>query len=65
MGRNTQRYPKPIKRQVVCYMQNIRLPPTRENVVKESVEGSQSFAKKCGDTYAIVTYDLAVAKIAR
>ena len=46
-------------------MQNTRLPPTRENVVKESVEGSQSFAKKCGDTYAIVTYDLAVAKIAR
>ena len=46
-------------------MQNIRLPPTRENVVKESVEGSQSFAKKCGATYAIVTYDLAVAKIAR
>ena len=27
-GWNTQRYPEPINKQVVCYMQNIRLPPT-------------------------------------
>ena len=29
-GWNTQQYPEPISKQVVCYMQNIRLPPTRE-----------------------------------
>ena len=28
-------------------------------------ERSQAVAKECGDKYAIVTYDLAVAKIAR
>ena len=46
-------------------MQNIRLPRTREDVVKETLKRSQAVAKECGDKYAIVTYDLAVAKIAR
>ena len=64
-GWNTQRYPEPINKQVVCYMQNIRLPPTREDVVKETLKRSQAVAKECGDKYAIVTYDLAVAKTAR
>ena len=64
-GWNTQRYPEPINKQVVCYMQNIRLPPTREDVVKETLKRSQAVAKECGDKYAIVTYGLAAAKIAR
>ena len=64
-GWNTQRYPEPINKHVVCYMQNIRLPPTREAVVKETLKISQAVAKECGDKYAIITYDLAVAKIAR
>ena len=64
-GWNTQRYPEPVKKQVVCYMQNIRLPPTREDVVKETLKRSQAVANECGDKYAIVTYDLAVATIAR
>ena len=64
-GWNTQRYPEPINKQVVCYMQNIRLPPTREDVVKETLKISQAVAKECGDKYAIITYDLAVVKIAR
>ena len=46
-------------------MQNIRLPPTRKYVVKEILKRSQAFAKECSDKNAIVTYDLAVAKIAR
>ena len=46
-------------------MQNIRLPRTREDVVKETLKRSQAVAKECGDKYAIVTYDLAVAKVAR
>ena len=44
-------------------MQNIRLPPTRENIVKEFLKRSQAVAKECADEYAIVTYNLAVAKI--
>ena len=64
-GWNTQRYPEPIKKQVVCYMQNIKLPPTREDVMKEPLKRSQVVAKECGDKYAIIIYDLAVAKIAR
>ena len=64
-GWNTQRYSEPINKQVVCYMQNIRLPPTKEDVVKEILKRSQAVAKECGDKYAIVTYGLAVAKISR
>ena len=64
-GWNTQQYPEPIKNQVVCHMQEIRLPPTREDVVEEALKRSQAVAKECGDKHAIVTYDLAVAKIAR
>ena len=64
-GWNTQQYPESIKKKVVCYMQNIRLPRGREDVVKETLKRSQVVAKECGAEYAIVTYDLAVAKIAR
>ena len=46
-------------------MENIRLPPTREDVVKVTFKRSQVVAKECGDKYSIVTYDLVVAKIAR
>ena len=64
-GWNTQRYPEPIKKQLVCYLQNIRLPPTREDVVKETLKRLQTVAEECGYKYTIVTYDLAVANIAR
>ena len=64
-GWNTQRYHEPIKKQVICYMQNIRLPPTRKDVVKKTLKRSEAVAKECGDKYAIVTYSLAVAKITR
>ena len=47
------------------YMQNIRLPPTREDVLKETLKRSQAVAKEFGDKYTVVTYDLSVAKIAR
>ena len=64
-GWNTQRHPETTSKHVVCYMQNIKLPATRSDVVKETLKRSQAVAKKCGDKYAIITYDLAVAKIAR
>ena len=46
-------------------MQNIRLPPARENFVKETLKRSQVIAKECDDKCLIITYNLAVAKIAR
>ena len=46
-------------------MQNIRLPPARENFVKETLKRSQAIAKECDDKYLIITNNLAVAKIAR
>ena len=63
VGSNTQRYPWPTRKHVVCYTQHMRLPPTREDVVKETLKRSQAAAKKCGNKYSIVTYELAVAKI--
>jgi hypothetical protein len=41
-------------------MENIELPPTRLDVVKETLVRSQKVASECGDTYAI--NDLAIVK---
>ena len=46
-------------------MKHIQLPPTRADVVKETLKSSQIVAKECGQKYALVTYDLAIAKIAK
>ena len=46
-------------------MQNTRPPPTREDVMKEILKRLQRVIKEWVNKYAIVTYDLAVAKIAR
>ena len=43
-------------------MANICAPPTRLDVVVKTLEKSQKVAMECGDKYAIVTYDLAIAK---
>ena len=50
--------------QNMFYMQHIKLPPTRNDVVKETLRLSQIVASECNEPYALVTYDLAVAKIA-
>jgi len=52
----------PLPLQQVGYMENIELPPTRLDVVRETLVRSQKVASECGETYAIVTYDLAIAK---
>ena len=48
--------------QVIAYMNNINLPSTRLDVVAETLRQSQEVARECGESYAIVTYDLAIAK---
>ena len=51
--------------QKVFYMQHIKLPKTRNDAVKDTLRQSQIVASKCNEPYALVTYDLAVAKIAK
>ena len=72
-GWNTQRYPKLTWKNVACYRQNIMEPPTRDDVVKETLKRLQVVLKECDDDYAIVIVtvimsllciDLVVAKIA-
>ena len=47
------------------YIQHTKLPPTRNDVVKETLRQSEIVASECNEPYALVTYDLAVAKIAK
>ena len=51
-----------LPQQTISYMTNLSLPPTRLDVVNKTLQLSQEVAKECGDRYALVTYDLAVAK---
>ena len=51
--------------QNVFCMQHIKLPPTRNDAVKETLRQSQIVASECNEPYALVTYDLAVAKITK
>jgi hypothetical protein len=52
----------PLPQQTVCYLQNISLPPTRLDVVVETLRIAQSVAVECNERCALVTYDLAIAK---
>ena len=47
--------------QVICYMDPISLPPTRNDVVKTTMERSLKVAAETNQEYGIVTYDLPVA----
>ena len=46
----------------MAYLENITFPPTRLDVVAETLRISHKLACECGDEYAIVSYDLAIAK---
>ena len=64
-GWNTRRSENNPAKQLVCYMIPIQLPPTRIDVVKETMHRSQILAEQCGQNYALITFDLAIAKIAK
>ena len=51
--------------QNVLYMQHVELPPTRNDVVRETLRRSQLVSAACHQEYTVVTYDLAVAKLAK
>lgn len=61
-GWNSKITKDPLPKQIVGYMENINLSPTRLDVVQETLKRSQQVAKECNETYAIVHYDLAIAK---
>ena len=64
IGWNSCVTPDPFPKQQIGYMENINLPPTRLDVVAKTLKQSQQVAQECQQEYAIVTYDLAVAKLA-
>ena len=51
-----------LPKQNIGYMENLCLPPTRLDVVVETLRISQKVAEECNEKYAIVHYDLAIAK---
>lgn len=61
-GWNAQASEDPLPIHKIAYMDNISLPPTRLDVVVETMKISQKVAEECGEPYALVTYDLAIAK---
>ena len=48
--------------QKIAYMENNPHQPKQLDVVAETLRKSQAVAEECGEQYAVVTYDLAIAK---
>ena len=46
-------------------MKPITLPPTRTDVVRKTMIQSQTFFPECRSKYTIITYDLAIGKVAK
>lgn len=51
-----------LPKQKVLYLENLTLPPTRNDVVLETMKMSQQIAEECGEDFMLVHYDLAIAK---
>ena len=54
-----------LQKQIVCYIKQMQLPPTRTGVVKETMKRSIGIAHEIKQRQAFVTYNLAIAKIAK
>ena len=61
-GWNSQIIEDTLPCQTISYMDSISLPPTRLDVVAETLKVSQKVEMECGQQFCIVHYDLAVAK---
>ena len=64
-GWNTQTHREQCPQQIIIYMKLIPLPPTRTDVVKETLIRSIKVSEECRSRHTIVTYDLAIAKVAK
>lgn len=61
-GFNAKFHKDQIQKQDVYYLPNLEQPPTENEVVIETMKISQRCAEECEQNYALVTYDLDVAK---
>ena len=61
-GWNSKLIEDPLPQTRIRYMNNITLPSTRLDVVKETMRISNEVRKECGEEYMVPTYDLAIAK---
>ena len=62
IGWNSRLTKDHLLQQKIGYMDNLSLPPTRLDVVAETMKISRNVAAECGQQFAIVHYDVAVAK---
>ena len=65
VGWNSRLLSDNMAEQYISYMENICLPPTRMDVVVETMERSKRVARECSQEDTIGHYDLAIAKIAK
>ena len=59
---NSKRPEEVIPQQAVLYMKHIPLSSARDDVIKETMWRSMQVANECGENFAIVSYDLLMAK---
>ena len=64
-GWNSERYYEKIPTKKIGHMKPITLPPTRTDVVRETMIQSQKVSAEYGSKYTIITYDLGIAKVAK
>lgn len=64
IGFNSQITTDTSKRQLVDYLPQIDKSPTSYTVVHETMKNALKIAEKCNQTHIVVTYDLAIARMA-
>ena len=64
-GWNSERYYEKTPATNIGYMKTITLPPTRADIVRETMIQSEKMSAECGSKYTTITYDLAIAKVAK
>ena len=64
IGWNSRTSKDQLPEQKIGYKKNICPPPTRLDVVAETLQQSQQVAETCQQSYVFVSYNLAIAKLA-
>ena len=64
-GWNNKRFIEKCPSQRVEYTQCISFSPTRTDAVMKTIVQSKRVSEECGSTFAVITYDLAIAKTAK
>ena len=64
-GWNNKRFIEKCPSQRVEYTQCISFSPTRTDAIMKTIVQSKRVSEECGSTFAVITYDLAIAKTAK